>query len=246
MDPPIGSAHNPGDIYFNTTSKTMKVVSKEHRSWISVGPPKVFDDFTNSTLDVKKWAALCGGAGTAAILVNDGEIDGAIRLHSGGLAADTVTFSLGGNRCIQKGRLTVYRVKVRVGNVTPADGTRVRIILFHDGGFNAVGDWFGLELNVAASANWQKRTTVAGGAVGPVAPGQDTGIPAVAGTWYELTVAIDALGIAYFYINDVAVGQIAAAELTTDQLEPLAYVDDGTLAQGHAINVDLDYVYAYQ
>lgn len=242
-DPPIGSQMMPGDLYFNTTTKTLKAVDPTHEAWIPLGPPKIFDDFTNSLLDVYKWTVTAAGAGTVVIPVNEGEVDGAVRLRDTGAAVDnSAQISLGTNRCIQKARLKIFRVRLKLGSIIAGNGVRVRVVLHHDGLFGAVGDWFGFEFDAVTSANWRLKSTIAGAAVVNV----NTGVVVPLNTYVELTIVITALGLAYAYIDDAYVGQISAANLTTDQLEVLCRVDDNDVAAGNNIDAIIDYIYVYQ
>ena len=240
-DPPIGSQHMPGDVYFNTASKTMKVVSPDHQTWISVGPPKVGDDFTNALLDEYKWTKGVAGTGTVLILVGDGEVDGAVRLRDSGAAGDNhAQISLGTNRCIQKARLSMYRAKVKISDIAVLHGARARIVLHKAGAFGAVGDYFGFEFDAGVLANWVLRSASAGAL--PV--NGNTGVPVAAGVYCTLTIVINALGIAYVYIDDVLITTIVAANLTVQQLEVLCYVDDN--GTSNVIDLTIDYVYVYQ
>lgn len=243
-DPVITNQMMPGDIYFNMTSKTLKVVNTTHDAWISVGPPKVGDDFTDGALNEYKWKKDVAGAGTVVILTNEGEVDGAVRLRDTGAAVDNhAGINMNTNRCIQKAKLSVYRVRLKLSTILNTDGVRCRVILHHDGAFNAVGDWFGFEFDAAVHANWRLKSTIAGAAVKDV----NTTIPAAANTWVELSICMfNGSGIAYAYINDVYVGLIAAADLTTDPLEVNCSVDDNNVAAGHNIDAIIDYIFVYQ
>lgn len=243
-DLPVDPSKEPGDLYFNTTSRTMKVLNETRQAWISVGPPKVGDDFIGSALDTYKWTPDVAGAGTVAMLTGAASVvDGSVRLQDTGAAVDNhAQINLGGNRCIQKAVLAVFICRLVLNTVAAAKGTRVRAILHNGGDFNDVGNWFGFEFDAVASANWRLRSTTGGAAV------QENATVNVApvGTVTTVLMIVMYQGIAYAYVDGVLIGTISAVRLTASQLEPLVYVDDGAVAPGTAINCDVDYIYVYQ
>ena len=243
-DLPVDPSKEPGDLYFNTTSRTMKVLNETRQAWISVGPPKVGDDFIGSALDIYKWTPDVAGAGNVAMLVGaDSVVDGSVRIQDTGAAVDNhAAINLGGNRCIQKAVLAVFICKFVLNTVAAAKGTRIRAILHNVGDFNDVGDWFGFEFSAVASDKWKLRSTVGGAAVKENA----TVNVAPVGGAVNIMMIVMFRGVAYAYVNGVLIGTIAAADLTAQQLEPIVYADDGAVAPGTAINCDVDYVYVYQ
>jgi hypothetical protein len=243
-DLPADPSKEPGDLYFNTTSRTMKVLNETRQAWISVGPPKVGDDFIGSALDLYKWTPDVAGGGSVAMLVGaDSLVDGSVRLQDTGAGGDNhAQINLGGNYCIQKAVMAVFVCRLKLNVVTAAKGTRIRAILHNTGDFNDVGDWFGFEFSAAVNANWKLRSTVGGAGV------QENATVNVAPVATVTTVLMIVMcqGIAYAYVDGVLIGTISAARLTAAQLEPLVYADDGAVAPGTAINCDMDYVYVYQ
>jgi len=248
-DPPLATDEQklPGDTYFNTTTRQMKMVDTTRRVWITLGTPKIFDDFTGAAFDTFKWTADVAGAGVCAMQVGvNSRQNGMLLLRDIGAGGDNHSgLNAGTNRSLQRSQLTLMNFRVMLSTVAQARGTRVSAILVNNraGGFGAVGDWFGFELAVVAGGtgpNWQIKSSVGGAAVVVV----NSGVPAVAAVVTDLTIVIY-LNVAYLYINGVYVGTISAANLTALQLEPILYVDDGGAATG-AVDCEADLVAAYQ
>ena len=232
----------PGDIYFNTTTRQMKMVDPARRVWMVMGEPKIFDDFTGSAIDIFKWAIGVAGGGTVIMDVAGASVvGGAARLTDTGIIGDNhAQLSAGTNRSLQRAQLTLMHFRIALTSVLAITGTRIRAILHNAGAFNAVGDWAGFELEVVAGPNWRIRSSVGGAAVVDV----NTGVAAVAGSIIDLAILVYQ-NIAYLYINGVLVGTISAANLTAVLLEPLVYIDDND-AVGGPIAADVDLIEAYQ
>jgi hypothetical protein len=231
----------PGDIYFNTTTRQMKMVDAARRVWMVMGAPKIFDDFTDSALDIFKWAPAVAGTGAVIpLLAGASYVNGAIRLLDSGIVGDNhAQISAGTNRSLRRDQLTLINFRIQLSDVAAAQGTRIRAILHNIGAFNAGGDWAGFEVEVAAGPNWRIRSSVGGAAVVDV----NTGVQAVAGSITDLAIMIYQ-NAAYLYINGVYVGTISVANLTAVLLEPLVYIDDGG-AIGGPIACDVDLIAAY-
>lgn len=248
-DPPLETDQQklPGDLYFNTTTRQMKMVDTTRRAWITLGEPKIHDEFTGAALNVFKWTPDTAGAGVCAMQVGaNSRVNGMLLLRDSGAGGDNHSgLNAGTNRSLQRSQLTLMNFRVQLSTVLQANGTRVSAILMNNraGGFGAVGDWFGFELAVVAGGtgpNWQIKSSIGGAAVVVV----NSGVAAVAGVVTDLTIVIY-LNVAYLYINGVYVGSISAANLTALQLEPVLYVDDGAAAAG-AVDCEVDLVAAYQ
>jgi hypothetical protein len=243
-DPPLATSIQilPGDVYFNTTTRQMRMVDATRRAWVTVGPPRIYDDFTDAALNTHKWTAGVAGGGTVAMLVAGASyVNGAVRLNDSGAGGDNhAEISAGTNLSLQRGSLTLITFRIQLSSIAAGLGARVRAILFNAGAFNAVGNWAGFEFAAAVNANWRIRSSVGGAAVVDA----DSGVAAVAGAITELTIVIYA-NIAYLYINGVQVGTISAANLTAAQLEPDVYIDDGAVVGG-AVSCDVDLIAAYQ
>ena len=231
----------PGDIYFNTTTRQMKMVDAARRVWMVMGQPKIFDDFTDSTVDLFAWTPAAAGTGTFGMLVAGASyVNGAFRLLDSGILGDNhAQISAGTNRSLRRDQMTMIVFRIQLSDILAAQGTRIRAILHNIGAFNAGGDWAGFEVEVAAGPNWRIRSSVGGAAVVDV----NTGVPAVAGSIIDLAIMVYQ-NAAYLYIDGVYVGTISVANLTAVLLEPLVYIDDDG-AVGGAIACDVDLIAAY-
>jgi len=245
-DPPVVSdqSKETGDLYFNTVSRTMKVLNETRQAWISVGPPKFGDDFIGPYLDEYKWEKFVNGGGSVDTLHGlDSVVGGYVRLRDpGGAGNNSASIYPGENLFTQKGVLAMFICKLKLNTVAAAKGTRVRAILHNSGDFNDVGDWFGFEFDAVGSVNWRLRSTEGGN---PVVENATVNVAPVA-TQDIVLVIVMSQGVAYGYVDGVLIGTISAANLTAEQLEPRFHVDDGAVAPGTSIDLDVDYILVYQ
>jgi hypothetical protein len=239
-DPPLltDGSKLPGDLYLNTTTRQLKMVDATRRAWVTVGQPKVYDDFTGALLDEYTWTKNTAGAGVVIIAAHaDSKVGGALFLQDTGAVGDNhAQVSLGGNRCLQRGSLTVIAFRVMLNS----GWLNFRAVLFNNGAFDAVGDWAGFEADGPVGDQWYIRSSVGGAAVVRV----DTGIAVVPNVYVDLAIVIYQ-NVAYMYINGVQVGTISAANLTALQLEPLVFIDDDNTMTGKK-SAFVDIIAAYQ